>query len=480
MAKERGALRLAACDARAAALGLAPGMALADARALHPGLAVADADPDGEAATLARLADWGRRFTPLVATLPPDAVVLDVGGSAHLFGGEPALRADAVARLATMGFSARGAVAGTPEAAAALARVRDGAIVPSGEEERALRPLPVSALGVGPGVVEGLARLGLSRIEDVALRPRAPFAARFGADLIARLDAAFGRTRSAIGARLEAPPYVVERRFFEPILTQEDVSRTLARLAEELAAMLTRHGEGARALELSLFRVDGAVRRIRVGASRPTRDPARMALLFRERLAGERDELDIGWGFDVVRLMALSAGRLDEAARRLDGAVAGEDLARLVDALGARLGPERVRTLRACDSHWPEDAAAARAPGTPPPQDAHGEPVPWTPPLPAAPADRPIRLFSRPEPIEAVATVPDGPPLRFRWRRVLHETVAYEGPERIAPAWWDGAGLTRDYFRAEDVDGRRFWLFREGLYGREVASPRWYVHGLFG
>ncbi|MGP9820361.1 DinB/UmuC family translesion DNA polymerase, partial [Salinarimonas sp. NSM] len=370
----------------------------------------------------------------------------------------------------------------------ALARAADGAIVASGEEARALAPLPVRALGVAEEVVEGLARLGLSRIEDVALRPRAPFAARFGTDLVSRLDAALGRTRSAIGARLEAPPYVVERRFFEPILTPEDVSRTLAHLAEELAGMLERHGEGALALELSLFRVDGAVRRLRVGASRPTREPARMALLFREKLAGERDELDIGWGFEVVRLSALSARRLDEAARRLDGSVAGEDLARLVDALGARLGTERVRRIAPCDSHWPETAAALVPPGAParPEGDRGGKrrgddhAAGWLAPVPDAAPDRPIRLFARPEPIEAVATVPDGPPLRFRWRRVLHETAAYEGPERIAPAWWDGEGLTRDYFRTEDSAGRRFWIFREGLYGRETAAPRWYVHGLFG
>ncbi|WP_372426387.1 Y-family DNA polymerase [Salinarimonas chemoclinalis] len=481
MAKVRGALRLAACDPRAAALGLRPGMSLADARALHPALAVVDADPEGDAAALARLADWGRRFTPLVAPMPPDGFVLDVTGSAHLFGGEAAMRADAVARLAALGFRARAAIAGTPEAAAALARAADGAIVPSGEEARALAPLPVRALGVADEVVEGLARLGLSRIEDVALRPRAPFAARFGTDLVSRLDAALGRTRSAIGARLEAPPYVVERRFFEPILTPEDVSRTLARLAEELAGMLERRGEGALALELSLFRVDGAVRRLRVGASRPTREPARMALLFREKLAGERDELDIGWGFEVVRLAALSARRLDEAARRLDGSVAGEDLARLVDALGARLGTERVRRIAPCDSHWPEAAATLVPPserGGRRREDDHA--ADWLAPVPGAAPDRPIRLFARPEPIEAVATVPDGPPLRFRWRRVLHETAAYEGPERIAPAWWDGAGLTRDYFRTEDSAGRRFWIFREGLWGRETAAPRWYVHGLFG
>ena len=94
---------------------------------------------------------------------------------------------------------------------------------------------------------------------------------------------------------------------------------------------------------------------------------------------------------------------------------------------------------------------------------------------------RPIRLFERPERIETIASVPDGPPVRFRWRRVMHDVAAIEGPERIAPEWWTGAAeLTRDYFRAEDRDGRRFWLYREGLFGRETSEPRWYLHGLFG
>jgi protein ImuB len=97
-----------------------------------------------------------------------------------------------------------------------------------------------------------------------------------------------------------------------------------------------------------------------------------------------------------------------------------------------------------------------------------------------APA-RPLRLFARPEPIEALAEVPDGPPLRFRWRRVLHDVSAIEGPERIAAPWWRHADMpTRDYFRAEDSEGRRFWLYREGLWGRETAQVKWFVHGLFG
>jgi len=96
---------------------------------------------------------------------------------------------------------------------------------------------------------------------------------------------------------------------------------------------------------------------------------------------------------------------------------------------------------------------------------------------------RPLRLFERPEPVDAIAEVPDGPPARFRWRHVLYEIAAVEGPERIATQWWrDEAGraLTRDYFRVESRDGVRVWLYREGLYERETAQPRWFVHGLFG
>jgi protein ImuB len=95
---------------------------------------------------------------------------------------------------------------------------------------------------------------------------------------------------------------------------------------------------------------------------------------------------------------------------------------------------------------------------------------------------RPLRLFTKPEPIETVAEVPDGPPTRFRWRQVSHEVATAEGPERIAMEWWhdeQGRALTRDYFHVESKQGMRVWLYREGLYGREIPQPCWFVHGLF-
>ena len=94
---------------------------------------------------------------------------------------------------------------------------------------------------------------------------------------------------------------------------------------------------------------------------------------------------------------------------------------------------------------------------------------------------RPVVLFDRPEQVEAVAEVPDGPPIRFRWRKTLYQITRSEGPERIACEWWtDGrGGHSRDYFRVEDEEGHRFWIFRQGLFERETPEPKWFMHGLF-
>jgi protein ImuB len=81
-----------------------------------------------------------------------------------------------------------------------------------------------------------------------------------------------------------------------------------------------------------------------------------------------------------------------------------------------------------------------------------------------------------------MAQVPDGPPRRFRWRRIAHDVTRYEGPERLSVEWWKRrsmSGLTRDYYRVEDSLGRRYWIFRHGLYGSEKVMPDWYLHGIF-
>ena len=471
-------MRIVALDDAAAALGLRPGMPLADARAMHPGLCVAAEDAHADRALLANICDWCLRWTPLAALDPPDGIFLDISGCAHLFGGEEGLLADVLQRFDRLGFHARAAIADSAGAAWAMARYGDdmGTIIAPKCAREAIEPLPLAALRLDVETVSALASVGLKCIADILDLPRAPLAARFGAGLIEKLERALGRLEQPISPLLPVAPYVAERSFPEPIGRIEDVEGVTLALARRLKPMLERRGEGARRLELCLFRTDGAVKRVAAGASRPLRDPDQIAALFSERFAALGDELDPGFGFDLVRLSALTAEAAPPVARQFGESAEEEDLARLVDRLGARLGLNRVQRMIAGDTWLPEQAAAA-APAYCTAPDPHG----WNTADPDAPAPaRPLRLFERPEPIDAVAEVPDGPPVRFRWRRALHQVVRAEGPERIAPAWWSaGPKPTRDYYRVEDDAGQRFWLFREGLYALETAHPRWFLHGLF-
>ena len=524
MAKIKNALRVTAVDVLAERRGIRLGASLADARGAVPDLFVVEADEAADRALLEKLADWADRYTPLIALDPPDGLFLDISGCAHLFArsdsdedGEAALLADCLDRLARQGFAARGAVASTAGVAWACARYGAGGRIPAGEEAEVIADLPVAALRIGAETEALLDRLGLKRIGQLIGKPRAPLAARFGIGLVTRLDQALGHLDEVLSPRRPAPRLSIERRFAEPVVDETSLLATVAALANTLSPALERHGLGARLLEVAFYRTDGAVSRASVGTAAPVRGVEDVTALFSERLAALGSDWDAGFGFDMVRLAVLSAEPL--AAAQID--LSGEEnetagLQRLYDRLGARLGPARITRFEPLDTHIPERAvqsrplatAAAEAP-------ENNRPAPprvisplrggrslqreaeanfgrgagasvasaWgMPENEEVPPVRPLRLFQQPEPVEVLAGVPDGPPLRFRWRRVVHEVLHAEGPERIAPEWWrveDNGRLTRDYFRVEDRSGRRYWLFREGLYGRETTSPLWYVHGLF-
>jgi protein ImuB len=481
--KRRNLDLLVAIDAAAERLGLRAGLALAQARAMHPALTAVPEDQADDARLLDAIADWCQRYTPLVAADPPDGILFDIGGCAHLFGGEEQLRDDLLARVTGFGFSARAAVAATIGAAWAAARFDETAIIATGEEHDALAPLPLAALRLADETVATLARVGLKCVGDLLDLPRAPLTARFSNDLIRQLDRTLGREREPLTPRLPVAPYVADRSFHEPIAREADVLATVERLAARLKPALAARGDGARRLELALFRTDGAVKRVTAGTSRPVRDAAAIRALFAERLAALGDELDPGFGFDLARLSVLVAEACPDEQIGLGGGEDQAELDRLVDRLSARLGRRRVSRLVAHDSHIPELAAAA----VPAQATTRADELGWDGlrrfRAEAGSGPRPLRLLARPEPIEAMALVPDGPPLRFRWRRALHEVVAAEGPERIEGAWWsEQGGPARDYFRVEDKAGLRFWLFRVGLYrdtARGLATPRWFLHGMY-
>ena len=490
--KIKSALRLVALDEGARQHGLHIGQPLADARAMLPALEAADADPAADRTLSDALADWAERYTPLVALDMPDGLMLDITGCAHLFDGEAAMIADCLARLEAQGFAAQAAIADTPGAAWAMARFGSGGVVGAGRQRDCLIALPISALRLDPETVAALDRVGLKRIGQI-LGPenkdnatertfRAPLADRFGSTLIRRLDQALGREEEAINPRRPVAALIADRRFAEPIVHQDDIAGTLSALAATLGDRLEARDEGARQFELTLFRVDGAVSRLNVRTSRPVRAPHLVCGLFAEKFASLAEDVDAGFGFDMVRLSVPVTGADAPAQIDLTGDNQGKaDLDQLIDRIGARIGLDRIQRMVPHNSHIPERTEALKPVG----EDSA---LPdWTGMAEAAtafdlsPIDRPLRLFARPEPVEAVAAVPDGPPVRFRWRRALYRVARVEGPERIAPEWWrPGETLTRDYFRVEDAAGHRFWLFREGLYGHETTTPRWYLHGVFG
>ena len=484
-----GTPRVTAANAAAEADGIRLGEALADARAKAEHLQVRAADPAADDAALRRLALWATRYTPAVAAFDErsgrDGLFLDVAGASHLFGGEASLIADLETRLADFGLPARTAVAATAGAAWALARFGNPAtILAAGAESAALAPLPVEALRLAAETRKTLRRLGFRRVGALLDNPRAPFAARFERELLMRVDQALGRAAEPLTYVVPPPVYHSLRYLMEPLTAQEAVLAVAGRLMQDLVHALVRDGVGARTLRLALYRIDGGTQTLDIGLTRPTRSVAHVTRLIALKLerTGEisAETLDAGFGFEAIGLAVTTAERIEpgqsELAVGLDEIAderTDERCAELIDGLAQRLGSRSVQRLAAVASHLPERAEALAA---------CADCADWTP-WPAADQarPRPLLMFAQAEPAEVMAQVPEGPPRRFRWRGVLHAVAKAQGPERIATEWWrSGAATpTRDYYLVEDDAGRRFWLFREGLYARETATPRWFVHGLF-
>lgn len=463
-------MRIAAVDAWARNQGIVPGMTLADARARLPDLKAVPHDPRADSVFLAGLADACERYTPSIACDPPDGLILDITGCAHLWGGEDRLIGDLRTRLEGRGLNLRAAIAETPDLARAFARYSNGA-------ELAAKDLPVAALEAGADHERALRRAGLQSLADLACRPRSVIAARFGMGVVTRLARLLGEEDRRITPRRAVPAISLLRRFAEPVAHDGVVLQAIDALVAEACTILRERGEGGRRFVARLFRSDGAVHRLAVETGRPVRDPPPVLRLFGERIGALADPLDPGFGYDAIRMDVPHVERLAPTQTGLtQGEMPETVTADLLDRLSVRLGARRVQRFAAGNSHIPELAGLLL------PSLAPALPFPWPSREAGEPPLRPLHLFDPPQPVEVVAEVPDGPPRRFRWRRNLHEVVAHEGPERIAAEWWkrrDAKGLTRDYYRVEDREGRRFWIFRHGLYGTERESPGWYLHGRF-
>jgi len=469
-------LQIAAVNDAGLRAGTRPGMVLPDARAVCPALRAVPGDAAGDRAFLERLAVWAQRWGPWAAVDEPDGLLVEVSAVAHLFGGEERLLADVQQRLTAQGLAMRAAIAPTAGAAWALAHHGpERAILPPGEDIAArLAELPVAALRLDADVLLLLRRLGLKRIGDLTGIGRDALHRRFrnrrvpAANPLLRLDQLLGRKPEPLLPVMPVPPALAQRRLLEPIRHRELLDQVVADLAGDMARELEGRGEGARRLELGLWRVDGEVVLRSVELAAATRQPAHIASLFSARLA----DVDAGFGIELVRMRAawaepLKPGQADIEAGAED---CGTTLATCLDRLTVRLGAEAVRRPVPYASHLPERAQRWQAPFAP-------EPAVEEPALPA----RPLKLLDRAERIAVLYAAPDGCPRQFRWRGGVHEVVRAEGPERIAPEWWREKGTTRlrDYYRIEDSAGGRYWIYRAGLAGDgRGGPPEWFLQGL--
>ncbi len=464
---------LAAVCPAGQALGLHPGMPLTQARAMIPGLDIRPADPAGDAADLDRLARHAaRHWTPLVATVPGEGLWLDIGTSAHLFGGEEMFARRVLRLCRRLGLTARIAIADTAGAAHALAKCAKAPLIlcPAGKEAQAVAPLPLAALRLEPAIVEAARRLGIETIGELTAMPRAPLVRRFGGDMVVRLDQALGRAAEPMDPILLSDPPSVSLRLAEPIATAEAIAQVLADLVAAFVSLLEERGVAARRIALVATRVDGAGQRLEIGTALPTRDAAHLQRLLSMKI----EEIEPGFGIEA---MSLTGGRVQALApRAIDCELSGEppapDLAPLIDRLATRLGERHLFRIGALESDVPERCCAA----VPPFADAE----PWHDRWP-----RPARLLPRPERIEnVVALLPDGAPRRFTWRGKSYRVRRADGPERIYGEWWRRpaeAEAVRDYFQVEDEEGARFWLYRrgDGLDSR-TGDLSWHMQGMFG
>ena len=474
----------------AAERGARAGARLTDARALDPALIAVPADPEGDAALVQRLARWAGRWSPLVE-VDGDGLRLDVTGVAHLFGGGHGLVRDVRRRFAAIGLTVRIAIAPTAAAAWALARFSSSPQPLSREGERGLieqlLPLHISALRLDPDTLRTLERLGLKTIGALIDVPRLALARRFrGAeDVVEALDRMLGRKPEALTAVAAELPPRATLRLEEPATHPEAAGQALERLIPNLVRQLQERHLGARRLTLQGFRVDGTVAVASVATTIPSRDPKHLQRLLGDKAAALNPE----FGFDAFTLVADWAEDLRAAQDSLVEEPSGErEVARLVDRLTVKLGPRRVRKPQPFESHLPECAsgwAAAVAPsplcggGREPRSGGSETPLPQR----GDGLKRPQRLLDRPEAIDVIYATPEGMPRRFVWRRAVHDIARAEGPERIAPEWWrqPSSARLRDYYRIEDGEGRRYWIYREGVIGDgRGGAPNWFIHGLFG
>jgi protein ImuB len=396
-------------------------------------LARGHASAEAEREALEAVAVWLGRFTPRVSLEPPCAVAAEIGGSLRFLGGIESFRKALHSGLKVLGFEATLALA--PTARAALWRAAGGG--------RALEELPVEVTGAEPEALELLRGLGVSTLADLMRLPRDGVALRFGQRLLGDLDRALGRLAEPRAFFAFPEEFLAGLELPTPAIEAGAVLFAARRLLVQLEGFLAARQAGVRGFRVGLSCRGISSTRIEVKLSSPGRDAAHFAALLRERLG----RAALGSPVEAIRIEARDAEPFPGATAGLfrDACAAGEEWARLVERLVARLGEASVHGLAVHPDHRPERAWKKGDPGINPgsvPQDPF-------------PGPRPLWLLETPR------------------RLGERDFTLLAGPERIETGWWDGAEARRDYFIARTPDASLVWVYRVRSDGG------WFLHGIF-
>lgn len=456
-----------AMNIKAEHCGVKPGMAAADARVIAPGIQLFETKPGRNIKLLKGLAEWCLRYTPLVMVDPPDALLLDVTGCTHLKGGEIEFLKDMVSRLRALGYTIRPGMADTIGCAWAVARCAEsGLVVPPGSQRNALMPLPPASLRLGLDLLIKLRELGFYQVGSFIHLPKSVLKRRFGGNMVLRLYQALGQEAEFLLPLKEPVPYSERIGLLEPIRTREVIETTVHALIDTLCKRLYGEGLGLRNAVLTYCRIDGKSGQLSIGTNHPSQRTDHIFKLF----ALQFDQVAPGLG---IELFILDAPKTEPATDKQNllwngkPSADSEEVAELLDNVGARVGKDHIHRYLPQEHHWPERAVGNTADLTQMPESY------W-------PEDRirPVQLLEPPEAIEAMALTPDYAPRQFVYRQERHIIVSADGPERISHEWWVEDGGYRDYYVAEDEEGMRYWLF--GTPNDQPGQTRrWFIHGYF-
>lgn len=441
--------RVHARNRAAAARGVVPGMSPATARALLGEHRVLPRRPEAEESALARLADWAGQFTPTVSLLPPQGLLLEIGGSLLLFDGVAALQQRIQGELKGLGYHASSGIAPTPSAAWLLARAgRPAPVMERNALRSALADLPLGILELSPAARATLEGMGLRHIGECLRLPRAGLARRLGPEVLHALLRALGELPDPRPLYLPPAHFAARLTLPSPVENSEGLIFAIRRLLDEMEGSLRGRGSGIRQLTLEFHHRGHAPSRLPVGLLSASREAAHLVSLLRCRL----DAFPLPAPVEEITLSAGEFEPLDPVEGDFfSGPDAKETGERLVERLQARLGAGAVHGCRLVPEHRPERAWQPCPPG-------HSGAA-----APLHPAPRPLWLLAPPQRLEEEG----GIPRRNGRLRLL------QGPERIEAGWWEG-GTARDYFVAEDDSHSRLWVFREGNNVRH-----WFLHGIF-